>query len=477
MRSTKSHILDRTRTKYAGIFACVFAFVLSVALCPGVAQAEVRNSDVVLGQTIEEQGFTAAQAPNIVAEYAYLVSSDGTIYFARNAYDQVHIASITKIMTALVALDYGGDPTQTEITVSQEAASIGESTAGLRAGDVLTLEAAIKALMIPSGNDAGQALAESLGPKILEELQKDKSIPEDEMPQNGYDAFVYAMNKKALALGMNDAHFSNPHGLDYDQFSGDMHCSAQNVSIMARAAMENELFRSVVATPKTTISVKRGESWVDLQLESTDLLIGVYEGACGIKTGFTEEAGECFAGACERDGETLYAIVLHSSTEAQRFTDCTTMWNWVYDNTIDVPLASSDEVITLQLNGQEVQAPVVANVSHKGWLDKTFKATIANPTETVEVFRYNGNVSQEVIFDDITNTVHAGDKVGTVNYYQNNEIIKTVDLIAAEDCAGPNFLEGIGIWWSRLTGGDQAKEAESEVVSSMPIIYGADVTR
>lgn len=119
---------------------------LSVALCPGVAQAEVRNSDVVLGQTIEEQGFTAAQAPNIVAEYAYLVSSDGTIYFARNAYDQVHIASITKIMTALVALDYGGDPTQTEITVSQEAASIGESTAGLRAGDVLTLEAAIKAL-------------------------------------------------------------------------------------------------------------------------------------------------------------------------------------------------------------------------------------------------------------------------------------------------------------------------------------------
>ena len=131
MRSTKSHILDRARTKYAGIFACVFAFVLSVALCPGVAQAEVRNSDVVLGQTIEEQGFTAAQAPNIVAEYAYLVSSDGTIYFARNAYDQVHIASITKIMTALVALDYGGDPTQTEITVSQEAASIGESTAGL----------------------------------------------------------------------------------------------------------------------------------------------------------------------------------------------------------------------------------------------------------------------------------------------------------------------------------------------------------
>lgn len=140
------------------------------------------------------------------------------------------------------------------------------------------------------------------------------------MPQNGYDAFVYAMNKKALALGMNDAHFSNPHGLDYDQFSGDMHCSAQNVSIMARAAMENELFRFGRSNAE---DYDLGKAWgelVDLQLESTDLLIGVYEGACGIKTGFTEEAGECFAGACERDGETLYAIVLHSSTEAQRCT-------------------------------------------------------------------------------------------------------------------------------------------------------------
>lgn len=439
----------------------------------------MRNSDVVLGQTVEEQGFTASQAPNIAAEYAYLVSSDGTIYFARNAYEQVHIASITKIMTAIVALEYGGDPAQTEITVSAQAASIGESSAMLKAGDVLSLESAIKALMIPSGNDAGQAIAESLGPGILEQLQRDNSIPAEEMPQNGYDAFVYAMNKKAVELGMNDARFSNPHGLDYDQFSGDMHCSAQNVSIMARAAMQNELFRSVVATPKTTISVKRGEGWTDLALESTDVLLESYEGACGIKTGFTEMAGECFAGACERDGKTLYAIVLDSTTEAQRFADCKAMWDWVYNNTVDVPLANSTETISFSTKDGDIQAPVVARVSHKGWIDKTFRATIADPKQTVEVFRYNGNVSQEVLFDDITTTVHAGDKVGTVNYYQNNEVIQTVDLVAAEDCAGPNFLEGISIWWTRLTGGmsGQSGEAESEVVATMPIIYGADAGR
>lgn len=439
----------------------------------------MRNSDVVLGQTVEEQGFTASQAPNIAAEYAYLVSSDGTIYFARNAYEQVHIASITKIMTAIVALEYGGDPAQTEITVSAQAASIGESSAMLKAGDVLSLESAIKALMIPSGNDAGQAIAESLGPGILEQLQRDNSIPAEEMPQNGYDAFVYAMNKKAVELGMNDARFSNPHGLDYDQFSGDMHCSAQNVSIMARAAMQNELFRSVVATPKTTIPVKRGEGWTDLALESTDVLLESYEGACGIKTGFTEMAGECFAGACERDGKTLYAIVLDSTTEAQRFADCKAMWDWVYNNTVDVPLANSTETISFSTKDGDIQAPVVARVSHKGWIDKTFRATIADPKQTVEVFRYNGNVSQEVLFDDITTTVHAGDKVGTVNYYQNNEVIQTVDLVAAEDCAGPNFLEGISIWWTRLTGGmsGQSGEAESEVVATMPIIYGADAGR
>lgn len=468
---------ERLHRWHAHLCACLLACALALVLCPTLADAEVRNSDVVLGQTIESQGFTASQAPNIAAEYAYLVSSDGTIYYARNAYEQVHIASITKIMTALVALDHSTDPSQTEISVSQQAASIGESSAMLQAGDTLSLESAIKALMICSGNDAAQAIAESMGPSILEQLQRDTSIPQDEMPQNGYDAFVYAMNKKALSLGMNDARFSNPHGLDYDQYSGDMHCSAQNVSTMARAAMQNELFRSVVATSKTTIPVKRGEGWVDVQLESTDMLLGTYEGACGIKTGFTEMAGECFAGACERDGVTLYAIVLDSTTEAQRFADCTTMWNWVYDNTVNVPLATSTEEVTYRSNAGEMQAPVVAHVSHKGWIDKTFKATIADPSQTVEVFRFNGNVSQEVIFDDITTSVRAGDKVGTVNYYQNNEIIQTVDLVAAEDCAGPNFLEGISIWWSRLTSGGAPMEADSEVIGTMPIIYGADATR
>lgn len=479
MWSTKRIQQTKNHSKYAGIVACVFAFLLSLSLQPALAQAEVRNSDVVLGQTVEQQGFTASQAPNIACEYAYLVSSDGTIYYARNAYEQVHIASITKIMTAIVALEYGGDPAQTEITVSEAAASIGESSAQLQAGDVISLESAIKALMIPSGNDAGQALAESLGPKILEELKKDPSIPQEEMPQNGYDAFVYAMNKKALALGMNDARFSNPHGLDYDQFSGDMHCSAQNVSTMARAAMQNELFRSVVSTSKTTIPVKRGDEWIDLQLESTDLLLDSYEGACGIKTGYTELAGECFAGACERDGEMLYAIVLDSTSETQRFVDCEELWNWVYNNTVNVPLANSDETVSFTTASGTLDAPVVAKVSHKGWTDKTFKATIADPEQTVEVFRFEGNVSQEVIFDDITSSVRAGDKVGTVNYYQNNEIIQTVDLVAAEDCAGPNFFEGIGIWWERLTGAtpNGRNEAESEVIGTMPIIYGADATR
>jgi D-alanyl-D-alanine carboxypeptidase (penicillin-binding protein 5/6) len=479
MYSTKRILQNKNRFRYAGLIACVFAFLLTLSLQPSFAQAEVRNSDVVLGQSVEEQGFTASQAPNIACEYAYLVSSDGTIYYARNAYEQVHIASITKIMTALVALDYGGDPTQTEITVSQEAASIGESSAMLRAGDTLSLESALKALMIPSGNDAGMAIAESLGPTILDELKKDSSIPQEEMPQNAYDAFVYAMNKKALSLGMNDARFSNPHGLDYDQFSGDMHCSAQNVSTMARAAMQNELFRSIVSTAQTTIPVKRGEEWVDLQLESTDVLLGSYEGACGIKTGYTEMAGECFAGACERDGETLYAIVLDSTSEAQRFADCEELWNWVYNNTVEVALATSDETVSFTTASGTQDVPVVANVSHKGWTDKTFKATIENPEQTVEVFRFEGNVSQEVIFDDITSSVRAGDKVGTVNYYQNNEIIQTVNLVAAEDCAGPNFIEGIGIWWERLTGStpNGRNEAESEVIATMPIIYGADATR
>lgn len=456
------------------IGASLAAFILSCTLFLGVvpqnALADVRDSDVVAGLTVDQRGLTSANCPNIAAQYAFVIDSDGNTYFERDPDTQTHIASVTKCMTALVALSYG-DPQNTQITVSPDAATIGESSAMLQAGDTMNLESALKAMMMVSGNDAAVAIAESMGASIKQQL-RDQGITD--VPDNDYDAFIYAMNKKAAGLGMTNSLFANPHGLDINQFDTDMHSSARDVATMVSEVMKNDLFRSIVSSQQDTIKVTRNNQQVDVPLQSTDILLSSYEGACGVKTGYTDKAGACFAGAVERNGKTLYAVVLKSSNEQQRFTDAQTLDDWVFDNTIDYALAHSPETTTYQADGQSKQVPVVAYVSHSGWIDKTFKATFDNPDAAVNVFALDGNVSQKFEFDTVSGDVQVGQKVGKATFYQHNQEIASCDIVAAEPCAAPNPFEGIGIWWDRLVRGFSGAptQAESTVVNMTPVIYG-----
>lgn len=455
----------------ACISAILICMLAGACWMPSLGLADVRQSDIVAGLSVQDRQLTASSCPNIVAEYAYVVDDSGKVYYERGADTQTHIASITKVMTALIALEYG-DPQNTTVTVSQTAATIGESSAMLQAGDSMNLESALKALMLPSGNDAAQAIAESLGDTVKQKLQEqgDTSVPD-----SPYDAFVYAMNKKAQELGMTNTLFANPHGLDIDQHDADMHCTAHDVALMISEVMKNDTFRSIVSKDSDTITVNRGDGQAQIPLQSTDILIGTYDGACGVKTGFTEKAGQCFAGAVQRDGKTLYAVVLKSSTEAQRFTDATTLDDWVFNNTISYPLAHSSETTTyISEDGTTTEVPVVAYASHSGWLDKTFKVTFADPDASVNVFTYDGNVSQEFEFDTVSGDIKPGQKIGTAKFYQHNEEIASVDLVAAEACPAPNIIEGIGIWWQRLTSGFSGAQtsAKSVVLNETPLIYG-----
>lgn len=464
MRPSRRHAAGASRPlALIGRASCAlalgFALVLGGLVAPGAAWADVRKTDVVMGQTVEQRGLPASLCPNVAADYAVLLSSDGTVYFERDADTQAHIASITKVMTAIVALDSGA-PLDTPITVSAKAASVGESSAGLLAGDTMTLESALKGLMIPSGNDAGIAIAESLGPLL------GSGDPEA--------AFVAAMNAKAAELGMDGSLFANPHGLDNGTHAADMHCSARDVAIMCRYAMENETFRSIVAAEDATIPVTRADGTAaTVTLKSTDLLIGVYEGACGIKTGFTEAAGPSFAGACERDGEYLYAIVLHSSSENQRFDDAEALYNWVYDNRVSYPLAHSDRTAPMTVDGATVDVPVVAEVALGAWIDKTVPATFADPDAAVEVFAPDGNVSQSFELFDVNGAVKAGDTLGRATFYQANEVVAVMDVVAAADAEAPGFFEGVGIWWDRLWRGlaGESTVAESVIINDTPLIF------
>lgn len=418
--------------------------------------ADVRKNDVVMGETMSSRGLKATFCPSVESNYVYLIDEDGTVYFERSATEPVQIASVTKIMTAIIAREYGS--TDMDIVVSSNAATVGESSAGLRTGDVLSFDDALKGLMIPSGNDAAIALGECVGKIIYEKAQSSGESLKD---ANGSDiqgnddaaylaAFVSKMNDKANELGCTDTLFENPHGLDNHRFEGNLHSTAEDVSKIAMYAMQDEYFRSIVDLPEATLKVKRNGTDVDVIVKSTDELLGQYEGACGIKTGNTPLAGPCFAGACERNGRMLYAILLDSTSEQQRFTDATTLYDWVYDNYIMYDLAHSDITTSMTTNGTTKDVPVVAEVALKAWVDKTVPATFADPDAVVEVFAPLGNISQSFEFNDILGGVRAGDVIGRATFYQRNEIIKEIDIVACEDVAAPSIFESFRIWWDKL---------------------------
>ncbi len=465
---------------------CILAF--SLILIPAPAFADVRKSDVVLGLTIEERGAAANFFPSIQAEYALLLDGEGNVYFDRNSLGESQIASITKIMTATIVLDQVSDSelNKDKLTVSARAASVGESSAELKEGDTLSLYDCLQALLIPSGNDAAITLAEFMGSRMdpssfdisgqARDFFSSRGVDLDELAQSDdpIDVFVCAMNLKALEIGCTETVFTNPHGLDDGQYGTTMHSNAKDVATMSLNAMRNETFRTIVDQAKATIEVIHGDGQKgSIELESTDKLIGVYEGACGIKTGRTLLAGSCFAGAVQRDGEYLYAIVLNSPNDEQRFYDAETLYNWYYENDIDYHLANSDETVSIMLNNEQVDAPIVAEVTHGGWIDKTVKATLADPDQTIEVFAVEGNISQEFHLNDANGNVKVGDVLGTVTFYQHNEELITVDVVAAEDVAAPNFIEGIGIWWERLmrSFSGEPGAASTVIINETPLIF------
>ena len=241
-------------------------------------------------------------------------------------------------MTAIVAADWLDASTMIEVT--PEAASVGESSAGLAQGDSMTFDDALKALLTASGNDAASAIAQAAGARMLAQEGSGGDAHACEA------AFVEAMNTKAAELGLENSFFANPHGLDFDAFAQGQYSCAADVATMLRAAMQIDLVRANIGFSQADITVQRDGAPVTLALENTDALLGSYPGACAAKTGYTLAAGPCAATAVNRgDGHEYYAVVLGSSSKPQRFVDSAALYDWAYANRSSLRAPISDEDI------------------------------------------------------------------------------------------------------------------------------------
>lgn len=443
-RNRDARMLLTSRRAVAAILTAVLATSPMLSL-PVPAAAETRGTDIVLGKKADDRQLQANMLPDVTAPHAILVSADGSSLYERDADAEVKIASTTKLMTAYVALKYG--KMDQEVAVSADAAKTVGSSSQLKDGDKMTLKDALTGLMLPSGNDAAVAIADSVGRAI------------DANSQNPYQTFIDKMNEEAKALGMNNTLYRNPNGLDVDQWAGDQHSTARDLAKLAVEAMKSDDLKAIVSQADATITVTQKDGTTrDIQLKSTDKLLGAYNGATGVKTGHTDLAGYCFVGSVTKDNATYYSVVLGASSQDNSFKDTRVLWDWASVHTITYRLTDGMKTKDVKLGGQDATVPIAAHVAHHDYPDKTFEATISDWGKPLSTYDVAGGTQQRIEYSNVTGDVHVGDKVGKLEFIQDGAVIDSRDLIAIEDVPAPSDFQKVIIGISRLIRQIQGKD-------------------
>ncbi len=245
----------------------------------------------------------------------YIVLADITaerVLYSKNADAKCYPASLTKLMTALVAVE-NTPAADTPFTVGNEVYMIDpqSSRAYLTVGTRLTLENLLQAMLLPSGNDAAYVLGVQVGRLIAGDAALDK--------QAALEVFIGKMNEKAAALGCSGTHFANPDGIHEDNH----YTTANDMLKIATAVLGQPTITGVVSQPQVTVKLLSGQSvtWKNSNRLVQENNVFSYDGATGLKTGFTDQAGNCLAASAVREGHTAVAIVMGSPTDSGRFED------------------------------------------------------------------------------------------------------------------------------------------------------------
>ncbi len=246
-----------------------------------------RNTAIVMAAVIAAlSGFFAVQALQETSARAAVVMdvNSNRILYSKNMDEKLAMASTTKIMTALVAIESGR--LDEKVTISKRASYMEGSSIYLREGEVHTVNDLLYAIMLRSGNDAATAVAEHIG--------------------GSAEGFAEMMNKKAREIGANNTRFANPHGLDAEGH----YTTARDLALITSYALKNPLFSTIVSSKKKVMEGPPSENW-DRVMINKNKMLWQFDGGDGVKTGFTKKAGRCLVSSATRDGMRLVCVVLN----------------------------------------------------------------------------------------------------------------------------------------------------------------------
>ncbi|MFN7252125.1 MAG: D-alanyl-D-alanine carboxypeptidase family protein [Anaerobacillus sp.] len=257
---------------------------------------------------------------SVSGQAAILIEQEsGRVLYEKDAHKQLRIASITKIMTAILAIESG--EMDEIVTVSSNAFGTEGSSLYLRLGEKIKLEDLVYGLMLRSGNDAAVAIAEHVGGSL--------------------DGFVYLMNEKAKEIGMNKTVFNNPHGLDDHE---EHYSTAYDMALLTRYAMKDEKYREISGT-KSYRAPQEGENWDRIWQNKNRLLTQLYKYCTGGKTGYTKRAKRTLVSTATKDDVNLIAVTINAPSDWQ---DHMYMYNWGFDTFEVYPVVKEGIVDNLQ---------------------------------------------------------------------------------------------------------------------------------
>ena len=345
-----------------------------------------------------------ASPPPVVVDAAawYLEGQDGAFLAGSNERQPRPIASITKLMTAIVVLERAR--LSDVVRVSSRAARVGESTVYLRAGEELTVAALLRAMLVPSANDAAEALALHVG-------------------KGSTDRFVALMNAKGDELGLVDTHFENPHGLDARGHVS----SARDATVLVRYALGVPFIRD--SLDRSTVVLPGGRDF-----PTTDDLLVSWPALVGGKTGHTREAGWSQAAGARAGGATVYGAVLGSDTRSSRN-------------------GALRELLTY---GLEQYLRIAAIDAGRGYAEPETgygkgRVALVAPRAIVRTLRVGTPLVERVVApSSVALPVRKGQRLGRVEVYDGNRLVASSNLVAARSVAEPGLL-GKARWYATQT--------------------------
>ncbi len=330
-------------------------------------------------------------------------ASTGEVIYENNADEKLNPASMTKMMSMLLiieAIENGTITWDQEVTVSENASSMGGSQILLETGEKMSVEDLFKGVAISSGNDAVVALAETVA--------------------GTEDAFISMMNDKAKELGLKNTNFKTPHGLD----EANHYSSARDMALIAKELVKHE---KVLEFTSVYEDYLRENTDRKIWLVNTNKLVRFYEGVDGLKTGYTKEAGYCLTATAEKDGMRIIAVVMGEPDSKTRNTEVSEMLDYAFAQYKTEDLLNQDIIGTYEVDkGKDRYVNVIPET----------KVTVLKKKSEEK-----GNATYEVNLNTLKAPLKKGEVVGKLKVKENGKLVRTINLITEKEVKKANIFE------------------------------------